>query len=174
MINDQVGSMYREAIVRPNGQVYSYSGRRVVAPVERGSEIIPAQKSYDAGLVPHYANGTGGQLTDAIDRAALSPIWSMTAESASSFQPLPEKSEVTVHVDNKVNNDEMVQAFNQSIAQMQRFMSQTLTAMQHVQINAVATMSPSAAARDLGPYQSAVNAQRQLFTGRDLALGTRI
>jgi hypothetical protein len=87
MINDQVGSMYREAIVRPNGQVYSYSGRRVVAPVERGSEIIPAQKSYDAGLVPHYANGTGGPLTDAIDRAVLSPIWTMTAESASSFVP---------------------------------------------------------------------------------------
>lgn len=174
MVNDQAGSMYREAIVSPRGFVYSYAARNAIVPVERGSEIIPASKSYAAGLVPHYANGTGGQLTDAIDRAALSPIWSMTAESASSFQPLPEKSEVTVHVDNKVNNDEMVQAFNQSIAQMQRFMSQTLTAMQHVQINAVATMSPSAAARDLGPYQSAVNAQRQLFTGRDLALGTRI
>ncbi len=86
-VNDQYGSVYREAIRLPTGETFSFKERNVTGYFPRGTEIVPAAKSLQSGLVPRYANGTGGQLTDAIDRASLSPIWTMTAESSSSFVP---------------------------------------------------------------------------------------
>lgn len=94
MVNDQMGPTFREAIVRPNGQVYSFEGRNVVTPIERGSEIIPAAKSRQMNLVPRYASGTGGAVTDAIDR-----YMSYTPEMASSFQVQP-----IINVDNSASN----------------------------------------------------------------------
>lgn len=86
-VNDQYGSVYREAIRLPTGETFSFKERNVTGYFPRGTEIVPAAKSLQSGLVPRYANGTGGPLTDAIDGATMSPIWTMTAESASSFVP---------------------------------------------------------------------------------------
>ncbi|WP_125710073.1 phage tail tape measure protein [Lacticaseibacillus porcinae] len=86
-VNDQYGSVYREAIRLPTGETFSFKERNVTGYFPRGTEIVPAAKSLQSGLVPRYANGTGGPLTDAIDGASMSPIWTMTAESASSFVP---------------------------------------------------------------------------------------
>lgn len=86
-VNDAYGAVYREAIRLPTGETFSFADRNVTAYFPRGTEVVPATKSLQSGLVPRYASGTGGPLTDAIDRASASPIWTMTAESASSFVP---------------------------------------------------------------------------------------
>lgn len=83
MVNDQPSPTFREAIVSPTGDIYSFKEPNVLAYIERGSEIIPAGKSRQMGLVPRYANGTGGAVTDAIDR-----YLNFTPEMASSFQPI--------------------------------------------------------------------------------------
>lgn len=83
VVNDQPSPTFREAIVSPTGDIYSFKEPNVLTYIERGSEIIPAGKSRQMGLVPRYANGTGGAVTDAIDR-----YMNFTPEMASSFQPI--------------------------------------------------------------------------------------
>ena len=58
MVNDQKGPLYRELIVRPNGESFIPYGRDVILPDEPvGTKVYTASKT--KRLIPHYANGVG-------------------------------------------------------------------------------------------------------------------
>lgn len=56
-INDQRGSLYKELVERPNGQLFTVEGRNVTLPLERGAKVYTAAQSKN--LIPHYENGVG-------------------------------------------------------------------------------------------------------------------
>lgn len=71
LVNDQVGNIFRELIIRPNGEAFIPKGRNVVLPMEKGTQVVPANVT--KALFPNYANGTGGWLERLSDIG--SKIW---------------------------------------------------------------------------------------------------
>lgn len=58
IVNDQKGPLYREMVVRPNGEAFIPFGKNVLLPNEPvGTKVYTAAKT--KRLVPHYANGVG-------------------------------------------------------------------------------------------------------------------
>lgn len=58
MVNDQKGPLYRELIVRPNGESFIPYGRDVILPDEpKGTKVYTAAKT--KRMVPRYADGVG-------------------------------------------------------------------------------------------------------------------
>lgn len=62
VVNDQSGAHYKEMIVRPNGQAFIPQGRNVVMPLERGTQILPANMTKD--FLPHFKGGIGSWVKD--------------------------------------------------------------------------------------------------------------
>ena len=57
MVNDQAGSIFKELVVEPNGNMYIPEGRNVVIPdLPRGSKVFTAAETNR--MIPKYANGT--------------------------------------------------------------------------------------------------------------------
>lgn len=61
IVNDQKGSNYREMIIPPKGEPFIPRGRDVVLPMQKGTQIVPANitKEFTDSL-PHFKKGTGG------------------------------------------------------------------------------------------------------------------
>lgn len=57
MVNDQVGSTYKELITLPNGESFIPEGRNVVLPLPKGTKVLTASKT--KRLFPNYADGVG-------------------------------------------------------------------------------------------------------------------
>lgn len=59
IVNDQPGSVYREAIIRSSGHVEIPQGRDVLRYLDVGDAVVPAQATKDIyGDLPHFASGT--------------------------------------------------------------------------------------------------------------------
>ena len=70
MVNDQPGRVYKELIVPPNGKPFIPEGRNVVMPLQKGTKILPANKT--AALtesMPHFKKGIGDFVSGAWEKA---------------------------------------------------------------------------------------------------------
>lgn len=70
MVNDQPGRVYKELIVPPNGKPFIPEGRNVVMPLQKGTKILPANKT--AALtesMPHFKKGIGDFISGAWEKA---------------------------------------------------------------------------------------------------------
>ncbi len=70
MVNDQPGRVYKELIVPPNGKPFIPEGRNVVMPLQKGTKILPANKT--AALtesMPHFKKGIGDFVSGAWKKA---------------------------------------------------------------------------------------------------------
>lgn len=66
VVNDQVGSVYRELIIPPNGKPFIPEGRNVVLPMEKGTKIMTAKQTKALmSKMPHFAGGIGDFLSGA-------------------------------------------------------------------------------------------------------------
>lgn len=57
MVNDQRGTMYRELVQHPTGEMYIPQGRNVMLDLPRGSKVYTASQTKQ--MVPKYAEGVG-------------------------------------------------------------------------------------------------------------------
>lgn len=61
VVNDQSGNTYKELIIPPHGTPFIPEGRNVTLAMEKGTRIIPADKTKKfLNSLPHFANGTEG------------------------------------------------------------------------------------------------------------------
>lgn len=67
LVNDEGGDTYREAIVRGNGKVEIPKDRNQLVYLNRGDEVIPAQKTAKMFGLNQYAKGKKGWLSAAWD-----------------------------------------------------------------------------------------------------------
>ena len=67
LVNDEVGAVYREAIVRSSGKVEIPKKRNQLVYLNRGDEVIPARKTAEIFNLNRYANGKKGWLSAAWD-----------------------------------------------------------------------------------------------------------
>ncbi|WP_270367753.1 tape measure protein [Limosilactobacillus fermentum] len=67
LVNDEGGDTYQEAIVRANGKVEIPKDRNQLVYLNRGDEVIPAQKTAEMFGLNRYANGKKGWLSAAWD-----------------------------------------------------------------------------------------------------------
>lgn len=67
LVNDEGGDTYREAIVRTNGKVEIPKNRNQLTFLNRGDEVIPANKTAEMFGLNRYANGKKGWLSAAWD-----------------------------------------------------------------------------------------------------------
>lgn len=59
VVNDQSGNTYKELIIPPRGTPFIPEGRNVTLAMEKGTRIIPADKTKKfLNSLPHFANGT--------------------------------------------------------------------------------------------------------------------
>ena len=62
MVNDGVGSNYKELITTPDGRSFVPEGRNVVMNLPKGSSVLNGEKTrqaMDMGMIPKYATGIG-------------------------------------------------------------------------------------------------------------------
>ncbi|MGY3766948.1 phage tail tape measure protein [Vagococcus vulneris] len=80
VVNDQKGSTHREMIVPPKGQPFIPRGRDVVLPMEKGTQIIPANMTKDilSGL-PHFKNGFFGNVWEGT-KNTVGKLWGKVKE----------------------------------------------------------------------------------------------
>lgn len=81
VVNDQPGNTYKELIIPPHGKPFIPEGRNVTLAMEKGTRIIPADKTKKfLNKLPHFANGTedfngekksngGNSIADSLSRA---------------------------------------------------------------------------------------------------------
>lgn len=70
VVNDQPGNTYKEMIVPPSGKPFIPEGRNVVMPLERGTKILPANKTKAlTENVPHFKKGIGDFISGAWEKA---------------------------------------------------------------------------------------------------------
>lgn len=67
LVNDEGGDTYQEAIVRANGKVEIPKDRNQLVYINRGDEVIPAQKTAKMFGLNQYAKGKKGWLSAAWD-----------------------------------------------------------------------------------------------------------
>lgn len=67
LVNDEGGDTYQEAIVRANGKVEIPKNRNQLVFLNRGDEVIPAQKTAEMFGLNRYAKGKKGWLSAAWD-----------------------------------------------------------------------------------------------------------
>lgn len=67
LVNDEGGDTYQEAIVRANGKVEIPKNRNQLVYLNRGDEVIPAQKTAKMFGLNQYAKGKKGWLSAAWD-----------------------------------------------------------------------------------------------------------
>lgn len=59
VVNDQSGNTYKELVIPPHGTPFIPEGRNVTLAMEKGTRIIPADKTKKfLNSLPHFANGT--------------------------------------------------------------------------------------------------------------------
>lgn len=83
VVNDQVGSTYKELIVPPSGKPFIPEGRNVILPMEKGTKIMPAKQtrnlmnSMGINGIPHFAGGIGDFLGSAWEKVTsfTGEIW---------------------------------------------------------------------------------------------------
>ena len=64
VVNDQSGNTYKELIIPPHGKPFIPEGRNVTLAMEKGTRIIPADKTKKfLNKLPHFANGTEVNLS---------------------------------------------------------------------------------------------------------------
>ncbi|WP_421426057.1 phage tail tape measure protein [Streptococcus suis] len=62
LVNDQIGSMYKELITLPSGESFIPNGRNVLLDLPRGSKVLKAsstERLMGRMGIPNYANGIG-------------------------------------------------------------------------------------------------------------------
>lgn len=59
VVNDQSGNVYKELVIPPHGTPFIPEGRNVTLPLQKGTRIIPADKTKKfLKSLPHFADGT--------------------------------------------------------------------------------------------------------------------
>lgn len=59
IVNDQVGSTYREMVQFPNGKTIIPKGRNVMLPMPKGTKVLPADQTASLMNMPHFKKGIG-------------------------------------------------------------------------------------------------------------------
>lgn len=73
VVNDQLGGTYEELIIPPKGNPFIPSGRNVVLPMEKDTQIVPAGLTKQIlSNLPHFKNGFLGSAWDTIKNVASS------------------------------------------------------------------------------------------------------
>lgn len=62
LVNDQIGSKYKELVKLPNGRAFIPQERNTLLDLPRGSEVLKASQT--AKLIPRYADGIGQVITE--------------------------------------------------------------------------------------------------------------
>ena len=70
MVNDQEGSLYREAIFRNTGHVEIPEGRNVITKLQPGDAVMPAKQTARLFGLPHFAGGFGDWFGKALNYAS--------------------------------------------------------------------------------------------------------
>lgn len=70
MVNDQKGSLYREAIFRNTGHVEIPEGRNVITKLQPGDAVMPAKQTARLFDLPHFAGGFGDWFGKALNYAS--------------------------------------------------------------------------------------------------------
>ena len=61
LVNDQIGSKYKELVKLPNGRAFVPQERNTLLDLPRGSSVLKASQT--AKIIPHYADGIGQVIT---------------------------------------------------------------------------------------------------------------
>lgn len=70
MVNDQEGSLYREAIFRNTGHIEIPKGRNVITKLQPGDAVMPAKQTARLFGLPHFAGGFGDWFGKALNYAS--------------------------------------------------------------------------------------------------------
>ncbi|NQP42206.1 phage tail tape measure protein [Streptococcus suis] len=87
LVNDQIGSMYKELITLPSGESFIPNGRNVLLDLPRGSKVLKAsstERLMGRMGIPNYAEGIGfpsdAQLFKSLERVQREPNRSVNVQ----------------------------------------------------------------------------------------------
>ena len=114
VVNDQSGNAYKELVIPPHGTPFIPEGRNVTLPLEKGTRIIPADKTKKfLKSLPHFADGTedfsddkkskssGGGIVDGIRKVIDDTIVPYIREMIRILEGNAKNSGTTVTTSNK-------------------------------------------------------------------------